>query len=31
MAGGVGLNIMRVQQSSRSFALCVEDGGMEDL
>jgi len=22
---------MRVQQSSRSFALCVEDGGMEDL
>ena len=22
---------MRVQQSSRSFALCVEDSGMEDL
>jgi hypothetical protein len=22
---------MRVQQSSGSFALCVEDGGMEDL
>jgi hypothetical protein len=22
---------MRVQQSSRSFALCVEDGGLEDL
>jgi hypothetical protein len=22
---------MRVQQSSQSFALCVEDGGMEDL
>ena len=22
---------MRVQPSSRSFALCVEDGGMEDL
>ena len=22
---------MRAQQSSRSFALCVEDGGMEDL
>ena len=22
---------MRVQQASSSFALCVEDGGMEDL
>ena len=22
---------MRVQQSAGSFALCVEDGGMEDL
>jgi hypothetical protein len=22
---------MKVQQSSRSFVLCVEDGGMEDL
>ena len=22
---------MRVHQSSRSFGLCVEDGGMEDL
>ena len=22
---------MRVQQTSSSFALCVEDGGMEDL
>jgi hypothetical protein len=22
---------MRIQQSSRKFALCVEDGGMEDL
>ena len=22
---------MRVQQSSQSFALCIEDGGMEDL
>jgi hypothetical protein len=22
---------MRAQQSSRSFALCVEDGGMEHL
>ena len=22
---------MTLQQSSRSFALCVEDGGMEDL
>jgi len=22
---------MRVQRSSRSFALCLEDGGMEDL
>lgn len=22
---------MRVQQSTSSFALCVEDGGMEDL
>ena len=22
---------MRVQQASPSFALCVEDGGMEDL
>jgi hypothetical protein len=27
----LGLNIMRVQQLSGSFALCVEDGGMEDL
>jgi hypothetical protein len=27
----LGLNIMRVQPSSQSFALCVEDGGMEDL
>jgi len=27
----LGLNIMRVQPSSRSFALCVEDGAMEDL
>jgi len=25
------LNIMSIQPSSRSFALCVEDGGMEDL
>ena len=25
------MNIMRVQQASSSFALCVEDGGMEDL
>ena len=25
------MNIMRVQQTSSSFALCVEDGGMEDL
>ena len=25
----LGLNIMRIQP--RSFALCVEDGGMEDL
>ena len=36
VAGGedqafLGLNIMRVQPSSQSFALCVEDGGMEDL
>jgi hypothetical protein len=23
--------IMRVQQSAGSFALCIEDGGMEDL
>jgi hypothetical protein len=22
---------MRVQQSAGSFALCIEDGGMEDL
>ena len=27
----LGSNIMRVQQSSRSFALCVEDGGMEPI
>ncbi len=27
----LGLNIMRVQPASRSFALCVEDGGREDL
>jgi hypothetical protein len=27
----LGLNIMSVQSSSQSFALCVEDGGMEDL
>ena len=26
-----GLMIMRGQQSTGSFALCVEDGGMEDL
>ena len=25
------MKIMRAQQSSGSFALCVEDGGMEDL
>ena len=25
------MNIMRVLQASSSFALCVEDGGMEDL
>ena len=25
------MSIMRIQPSSRSFALCVEDGGMEDL
>ena len=25
------MNIMRVQQSSGAFALCVDDGGMEDL
>ena len=36
VAGGedqafLGLNIMRVQPSSQSFALCVEDAGMEDL
>jgi hypothetical protein len=29
--GFFGLIIMRVQPSSQSFALCVEDGGMEDL
>ena len=36
MAGSVGSNVswidvMRVQQSTGPFALCVEDGGMEDL
>jgi hypothetical protein len=25
------IEIMRVQQSAGSFALCIEDGGMEDL
>jgi hypothetical protein len=26
-----GLTLMRVQQKTGSFALCVDDGGMEDL